>query len=242
MVGICKLCLKEKGLLKKSHIFPNFMYKGIGDEKNRMISHSSKTPLKKKTQQSGAYERHILCKECDNNILSNLERYANSNFYSKLYSKNDYFLIKNEGIECRKINYSLFKRFLDSLLWRASVTKHSLFENFKLQNDQEESLRKALVVGEPLSPNIFPCTILTPAEASLVRNDIVFINPFTPNKVSFYIGSFIYIFEFASNKFENHNLNENGELKIIRLPNKEWENIIKSLFNSYKQLSINSEA
>ena len=69
------------------------MYKGIGDEKNRMFEISSSDPLKKKTVQSGAYEEHILCADCDNNILSKLERYANNNLYSQSFRQ------ENENFE-----------------------------------------------------------------------------------------------------------------------------------------------
>ncbi|GEM_PF-2942036 len=36
---ICKLCLKDKPLIKKSHIIPDFMYREIYDEDNRIVSY-----------------------------------------------------------------------------------------------------------------------------------------------------------------------------------------------------------
>ena len=54
---ICKLCLKEKKLLKKSHIIPKFMYKGLFDENHKILV-SKVNPLKKeKLQSDGAYEK-----------------------------------------------------------------------------------------------------------------------------------------------------------------------------------------
>jgi hypothetical protein len=34
---LCKLCLKDKKLVRQSHIIPDFMYKDIFDEKHRLF-------------------------------------------------------------------------------------------------------------------------------------------------------------------------------------------------------------
>jgi hypothetical protein len=88
MEYICKLCLKTKELISRSHLFPNFMYNGIGDDKNRIFLVSSLRPFKQKVVQSGAYEEQILCAECDNSILGKLERYAYNNLYSLSFRVN----------------------------------------------------------------------------------------------------------------------------------------------------------
>jgi len=36
-MSICKLCLKKKDLIKKSHIIPGFMYQYLYDAKHRII-------------------------------------------------------------------------------------------------------------------------------------------------------------------------------------------------------------
>lgn len=61
MIGICNLCLKEKELIKKSHITPEFMYKnsGIYDDKHRMLSFDKEDVLqnrKIKKEQKGVYD------------------------------------------------------------------------------------------------------------------------------------------------------------------------------------------
>jgi hypothetical protein len=85
MKGKCKLCQKDKELIKRSHLFPNFMYKGIADEKNRINIVSSERPMERKWAQTAAMDEFILCADCDNGILGKLERYANNSFYSKPY-------------------------------------------------------------------------------------------------------------------------------------------------------------
>lgn len=100
---------------------------------------SSSTPFQKKIVQSGAYEESILCADCDNNILSKLERYANNTFYSQPYRTNTGNLeqITNvhgiNAIRCKNIDYSTFKLFLQSLIWRASISTHDFFNNLNSQ-------------------------------------------------------------------------------------------------------------
>ena len=83
MMGECKLCGNEKKLCKQSHIIPNFMYKDLFDEKNRMYTFSGKRGVNRKTkvQQTGEFDKNILCKDCDNNKIGELERYASLILY-----------------------------------------------------------------------------------------------------------------------------------------------------------------
>jgi hypothetical protein len=83
MNGICKLCGEEKKLCKQSHIIPNFMYKDLFDEKNRI--HKIQSQQGKIEQrgicQTGEFDINILCQKCDNSILGKLERYASLILY-----------------------------------------------------------------------------------------------------------------------------------------------------------------
>ncbi len=72
----CKLCLQDLALLKKAHIIPNFMYKGLFVGKGRMANISTSDIRKMTFMQSGYYESDMLCATCDNSIISRLERYA----------------------------------------------------------------------------------------------------------------------------------------------------------------------
>lgn len=74
----CRLCLRDKVLIRRSHIFPDFLYKELYDEKHRL--HKVKLPGKSVGYytQTGEYDRHLLCADCDNNILGRLDSYGNS--------------------------------------------------------------------------------------------------------------------------------------------------------------------
>jgi hypothetical protein len=240
MIGNCKLCLLEKELINRSHLFPNFMYKGIGDEKNRMNVISSTEPERKVKVQSGAYEEHILCADCDNNILSKLERYANNNFYALPFKENNSNfkqVINQEGaqfIHCTNIDYNKFKLFLESLIWRASVSTHKLFQNFKLTSEQEEQLRNSILNSTPLDEDEFASEILTHQDDKESETDLVFINTTKPTKVSFFINQFIYLFHLDKNEVNDEikeiTLSKKNEMGVIKLPPEQWAKIRKSVF------------
>ena len=249
MKGTCKLCLNEKDLIKRSHLFPNFMYKGIADEKNRINVIYSMKPYQDKKVQSGAYEEYILCENCDNSILAKLERYANNNFYNQPIRKNnDNFHQTNSYhfnniIQCNNIEYASFKLFLESLLWRASVSNHELFQNFKLTDEQEENLRNSIYNSLPLDEGDYLCIMTTfENDTEDVETDLVFISSPQPNKVKFIINQFIYLFYLEKNledeDLKNIAINKKNELGIIKLPNIQWTNIIKSTFDVIAEVAV----
>src|SRR5665647_2165945 len=72
----CRLCNEKKKLLKRSHIIPDFMYKGLFDE-NHFIAQIDLIEFKRKRLlPNGFYDSNILCENCDNVILGILESYA----------------------------------------------------------------------------------------------------------------------------------------------------------------------
>ena len=91
---ICKLCLENKKLQKKSHIIPDFMYKELYDEKHRLYKIYNEEieagNLKKRMVNDAAYEKNILCHDCDNDVINRrYENYANLVFYSNNTIRND---------------------------------------------------------------------------------------------------------------------------------------------------------
>lgn len=232
MKGICKLCNNEKELIGRSHIFPDFMYTGIGDEINRLHIISSLNPLqKRKPEQSGAHERNILCKDCETK-LSQLERYPNNNFYSKSYriSKENFEHVTNSDggniIRCKNIDYDKFKLFLESLIWRASISSHQLFKNFKLLSQEEEKLRNSLDSLNPLNEDDFVCFLYTYNDLEHVNTDLVIINPVKNGMGSFVINQFIYTVFIDKTEFVHSVkeliLSKNNEMGIAKLPEGEW--------------------
>jgi hypothetical protein len=223
------------------------MYKGIGDEKNRINVISSSNAYQKKTVQSGAYEENILCAECDNNLLSKLERYANNYLYSRFCNANcaDFEQITNcngiELIRCKNIEYSQFKLFLQSLIWRASISNHPLFINFKLLPEDNERLRQSIVNLKPLEKHDFACVLMTPSNTDEVETDLVFINSTKPNKPSFFINQFVYLFFLDQKQIDNATeeliLNYNNEMAVTKLTSNNWETLRHSVYNGVADIT-----
>ena len=158
----CKLCNEKKKLLRRSHIIPDFMYKGLFDE-NHFIAPIDLIEFKRrKLLPDGFYDSNILCENCDNKILGKLESYASIVIWGGK-SKPDYYP-KYEGkinqlnqkfLHVTNLDYTKFKLFLLSIIWRASISKHKIFNSVSL-GEHEESIRKMIIENNPSSKDDYP--------------------------------------------------------------------------------------
>lgn len=153
MLGKCKLCLQEAEL-KNSHIVPEFMYTGLYDEKHRALKI---TRDEKKTIQKGLRE-HLLCQRCESQF-SKYENYIKKflvDLFSTSVSPTDQF-VQKVGI-----NYSYFKLFQMSLLWRSSISSLLAFQQVSL-GPHEEKIRQMLLKEDPgLSTKYFSILFYIP--------------------------------------------------------------------------------
>jgi hypothetical protein len=134
----CQLCLDEKPLLKKSHIFPNFLYKNIFGEEHRVVNINLGNFDDFNFTHSGFYDKNILCRDCDGTILSRLETYASNKLYfngtepsrsevgTELLGGGDTV----PAIRFHNMDYAKIKLFLLSLLWRAHISKQAFLKRF----------------------------------------------------------------------------------------------------------------
>lgn len=162
--GICNLCLVEKELINKSHIFSEFLYKDFYDDKHKMESFAPKDFLEgnsiEKRVSSGEYEGGILCMDCEN-TLSKYETYARKIFFGGNFPTNELPLYEyfkrgdQEFTKISNINYSNLKLFVLSLIWRASISKRPMFKEINLQV-WNEKLRIMLHDGNPGEEGDFP--------------------------------------------------------------------------------------
>ncbi len=150
----CALCLQDRALLN-SHIWSEFLYSEIYDEKHRakMIDLSQMEPPK--TIQKGIREP-LLCDECETQ-LSGYESYSARVLRS---IPNVDHSQAGTTLEVPDVDYHRFKLFQMSLLWRASVTTESMFSRVDL-GPYEEELRQLLTAGDPGSKDDFGCLMGT---------------------------------------------------------------------------------
>ncbi len=138
----CKLCLQEKNLCK-SHIIPEFAYQSLYDSKDhRFYCLSTDQTERAQTKPTGYYDR-LLCKDCEQQI-GRYESYA-----SNVFRGRDDLKKEKSGriIIFSNLNYTIFKLFFLSIIWRASVTN---MREFPINlGPHEERIRIMLQKQEP---------------------------------------------------------------------------------------------
>ena len=237
---LCKLCGLEKKVIGRSHIIPDFLYKqsGLYDEKHRIRYFSVQSLIdgkKPSLPQSGVHEGGILCAECDNVRLgTNLEDYAKKAIYGGANLKAEEQVqcanfYNDEGemfAICTNINYTKYKLFLLSILWRASISKKSFFKEINI-GEHEEILRKMIFENDAKQYFDYPIFVTTSAMDEQFEPDIIL----QPTQLAgsdgmqtcyFIIGGFMYMFKLGSytdnlEKLKTQTINEDNKLMILKL-------------------------
>lgn len=151
---VCKLCGQEDDLMD-SHIIPEFIYGSLYDEKHRFHVISTSKEKNNTFLQKGVRE-FLLCSDCEI-LLSKNERYVSSVFSGKtpVKSYKEGRLIHIEGLD-----YTKFKLFALSILWRAGVSSLSMFEQIQL-GPHENIIRKMIASNDAGKRHEYPF-ILSP--------------------------------------------------------------------------------
>lgn len=213
--NICKLCKKES-VLRHSHILPEFFYLSLYDESHRTLEISLGET---KIIQKGLRE-YLFCQECETK-LSRYENYAATLIrqISKLpKDASERFLYSNN------MNYSLFKLFQLSILWRASISTNFVFKKVTLGTYQKEIIRQMLNEEKPGKSTDYGCIMMIMLNTEILHKVLIAPIPIDPNPFGgfplykFAVGSITWLF-FASSYFfdpraEEFFVQENGTLKI----------------------------
>lgn len=184
MVAACKLCLFQKDLIKKSHIFSEFLYTDFYDENHKMLSFAPKNLNEKNSRikriSKGEYECGILCSDCEI-IISKYESYARKILLGGSFQINEkpiYKHFKNlkdqEITQISNVDYSNFKLFILSLIWRASISSRPLFKEINLTN-YNEILREMLFERNPGEECDFPLMCFHYIKDDSIPKDVLII-------------------------------------------------------------------
>lgn len=244
----CKLCLQEKTLCKESHIISNFMYKPLFGDKNIGEEEGmAYVDLKKNREHqafTGEFEADVLCQECEGKI-SRWETYARTVLYGGTLSKNSQILVQNqinkngaEFLYVQGIDYKLFKLFLLSVLWRASISSRPFFENVSL-GPFEEKIRCILMNEDAGKASSYPCVISSYKRVNL-PDKIIGQPRRTKNSFihcigyAFLIHGTLYYYFVSENVTEPWILeaavSESGELRLLHIPKDSGIKILNSYF------------
>ncbi|WP_297333748.1 hypothetical protein [Flavobacterium sp.] len=146
---VCNLCGKNPADKLNSHIIPKFMckrlFENVAPRHTVLIRRNATT----KRIQDVPKENNIFCVSCEKRIEI-IETY-----FSKIFidinnlpnAKRKYIIsteLGNELLIFKDLIPALFKVFLFSLVWRASISELQEFKNFKLDIDTENELRSFL--------------------------------------------------------------------------------------------------
>ena len=162
---LCLLCQNNKATKTNSHIFPRFIstnFLGPKGTARKGFELNSESILEKKARiiQDSAKESYILCDECEayfsiieglsSDTFSNWQKNVTNGQYKQTVIK-DFLSI----VDCENVDPSHIKLFVYSLFWRASISNHGLFGEYKLDAEFEEELRQTLLRYKTTSTNDF---------------------------------------------------------------------------------------
>lgn len=205
-----------------SHIFPEFMYTPMYDEKHQFKILTTKSTDIIKEQRKGIYEK-LFCKKCDNDIIGKYEDHAAKVMFGD--GKKEIEIKKTKmGLFIREIDYTLFKLFQISLLWRASISTRPEIIRISL-GPHAEKMRKMLLTEDPGEIYEYGVVIYLFPQSSKDMKDLIVSPELSEKRVE---GNRIYraIFNglfwtfFVSNHskqytFKDHFLSKEGILPII---------------------------
>jgi hypothetical protein len=166
----CKLCLKEKPL-RQSHIIPEFLYRQIYDDKHRVFGERVDGKLYNILQKG--IRHRLLCANCEL-LIGRYENYFAREWYELKRLPEE---IYGNALMLDGLDYSNFKLFHLSILWRASVAPGWEFQEVSL-GPHEEKLRNMLLSAAPGSENeyrILGIVLLFPGSREIF--DEVIITP-----------------------------------------------------------------
>lgn len=223
----CKLCGQEKPLLKRSHIIPEFAYRGLYDENHQILFGKLDNFDLTNLLYSAPYDKNILCQNCDCSIISGYETYASNAFYGGRLKKDERISIK-KGIGqgglpyllLENISYKKMKLYILSILWRASVSRHPFFKNIDL-GEHESIIGEMILTDDPKDFKTYtPALLLADENDQIVTRIVV-----EPRKISvqntfylFFINRIFYLINFSEQNtleiIETAGLKENNTMQI----------------------------
>lgn len=152
-VATCALC-QEQRELEKSHIIPNAFFRRIKPE-GKAVQYEPETLEPNRYEQNSWHER-LLCGGCED-LISVWERYA----VGAIFEPERWGIVKTVGRDLSeqwmKTDYTKFRLFLLSVLFRAGVARGHPYKNVVLTDDETETLRKALLKGTPIGERAMGC-------------------------------------------------------------------------------------
>lgn len=162
----CALC-QGTGELQRSHVIPEFLFRALYDEKHRFHVISTDEAERNKYQQKGPREP-LLCARCEQQF-SRYERYASLALSGGIELG---YQLEGPALVLSGLDYSQFRLFQLSVLWRAGVSRHDFFKDVSL-GPHEEPLRLAILHEDPGLPERYGCIMCAVVHDEKIQRDLV---------------------------------------------------------------------
>jgi len=143
----CALCGSD-AQLRQSHIVPEFVHRPVYDHLHRtlLITHESPTLVIQK-----GVRQQLLCDSCEG-VLQRYEHYFAGLWFKERPAPEH---IHDKYSILRGLDYSKFKLFLLSIIWRASVSTRPEFAAMTL-GPHAEVMRQMILDGNPGAEHDYP--------------------------------------------------------------------------------------
>ena len=165
-MAICRLCHKDK-ILRFSHIVPEFLYADLYNEKGHMMGINGQGRKGWKPLQQGIRE-HLFCEECEQHFNEYFEKPFRQQWVVNCPLPNPWNMPEPHWVA---VDYSSFKLFHLSVLFRASVSSLPTFAEASL-GPHEERLRQMILArdsGEQWQYPIFGLALLHHKTRAIVQ-------------------------------------------------------------------------
>ena len=141
----CRGCCQERELLK-AHVVPESFFRDMQEADGQLQEHSIKHGIYPRRRPIGLYDTGILCLECEKNF-QDPDEYGQQTLIQRANEFQSYFENGvDKGYSLCDVDGDMLKRFIVSVLWRASVSKLDFFNEVELGPFEESA--KAIAWGD----------------------------------------------------------------------------------------------
>jgi hypothetical protein len=197
---LCLLCKENPAAKTNSHIFPKFLsskFLGLKSSKRGFqLSSDQKENQAPKIVQDSPKENYILCPDCEmyfsiiesataDSFINWKQKVARGEFFQQTYPPGFSIVL------CNSTHPSILRLLVYSILWRASISTNSLFQNISVSENILESLRTSLMayksnslreyfikLDDPSELKLFPYAMITADSFTSETSNVLFVPPF----------------------------------------------------------------
>lgn len=139
----CRLCETDQEL-RNSHIVPEFLFSNLYNEKHQLLAIHGHGPQGSQLLQKGIREP-LFCETCEQHFNKHFEKPFHAQWIKKLLLPNPWV---ETGIHWITVDYTSFKLFHLSVLFRAGVSSLPTFSEVNL-GPHEEKMRRLILACNP---------------------------------------------------------------------------------------------